>query len=672
MVVHYEIANGEALVTLDSPPLNVIGRQLRQDLLAALIAIRDAGVARVIVTGAGRAFAAGADAKEFGFPATPPHLPDVLAVLETLPAVAAINGAALGGGLEIALACRARIAAPGAQVGLPEVTLGVVPGAGGSQRLPRLTGLTAALQMISEGRVMSAAEAERLGIVDMVAVDPVEAARGLSEDWFGRSPVRDLPPPSENPNAVAAALTAVRKKSKGQNAPEMAVGLVANATCMGFDDACRAERTAFLSLRESCQAAALRHVFFAERAAIGLGKSGPGAPTEIEQAIVVGGGTMGAGIAYALAGRGIRVAVVETNEASCGRAELRIAVLYADSVQRGKTTVEKADAERAERISVQVGYDRLPKAQIAIEAAFEDIGVKRDIFRMLEMAVPPDTILATNTSYLNIDWIAGAVADPGRVLGMHFFSPAYLMRLVEVIPAATTTLDATATALRLAARLGKIPVMSGICDGFIGNRILMRYRQVADTLLLDGCQPWDIDAAMRGFGMAMGPYETQDLSGLDIGHSARKRLNWAERSDVRYVPVADRLVEEDGRLGRKTGAGWYDYAGSKATPSDHVEMRVRAASDDAGVTRRSLSADEISDRLVTAIIAEGFAILDEGITAQSSDIDLVEVHGYGFPRWRGGPMFYAETIGRDALRARISQFAVEDPVTWAGPNIPAD
>ncbi|MCA0255783.1 MAG: enoyl-CoA hydratase/isomerase family protein [Proteobacteria bacterium] len=666
MSVRFEIREGGALITIDNPPVNVVSQAVRAGLVEALDKAEAAGVSRIVITGAGRTFIAGADAKEFDAAPVPPHMPDIVSRIEAspVPVVAAINGAALGGGLELALACRARVAAPTATLGLPEVTLGVVPGAGGTQRLPRLIGLSNALSLIAEGRVITALEAEKLGLVDTLSHDPLEKAFSMA---LPQRPVTgEMPAPQADDATIEAARTQAKRRTPGQIAPQKAIELVAATSRLSLAEGLAEERRVFLDLKTSDQAAALRHIFFAERTALGRGRSGG---EEITRAVVVGGGTMGASIAYALAGTGIQVALVEVDVRAVERARANVDALYAEAVKRGKMTAETASGERAARFTFHVGYGTLPPAEIAIEAAFEDMEVKQAIFARLDEALPDSTILATNTSYLDVNRIAGSVRNPSRVLGLHFFSPAHLMKLLEVVRARETSDATMATALRLAARLKKISVLAGVCDGFIGNRILTRYRQTTDLLLMAGAMPWQVDTAMRRFGMAMGPYEVQDLSGLDIAYANRKRLNWKARTDIRYVPIADRIVEETGRLGRKTGAGWYDYADGKATPSPLIERIVMEASDRAGIVRRTFSDDDIVEHAVTAMIEEGLHILEEGIAETPADIDLVLVHGYAFPRWRGGPMQTAERHGLSAVLERIERFSTQDPVSWRVPPL---
>lgn len=658
------LQGGACVITIDNPPVNVISAAVRQGLMDALDTAEAAGAARIVLTGAGRTFVAGADAKEFGQPPIPPHLPDILARLERLPAIAAINGAALGGGLEIALACRMRIATPDATLGLPEVTLGVVPGAGGTQRLPRLVGIGKAVGMIAEGRVVKADEALSLGIVDAVETDPLAAALATPQDRLDAAqPLRDRPSPVPAPEAVAAARAAAAKRVPGQIAPGEAIALVEASAGLPLDAGLTRERETFLRLRTGDQAAALRHVFFAERAATGRAPREAEA-LEIATALVVGGGTMGAGIAYALAGIGIEVTLIEQDEAGAGRARANVARLYADAVRRGRLTQGEADARMAERLSFRAGYGDLPAADIAIEAAFESMEVKRAIFAALDTGLPRDTILATNTSYLDVNAIFARIGNPGRLIGLHFFAPAHVMKLLEIVRAEATSDATLATAFRLAARLRKVPVEAGVCDGFIGNRILTRYRQTTDLMLLEGATPAQVDAAMEGWGMAMGPYAVQYLSGLDIAYANRQRKGLKDKPGIRYVRIADRVVEELGRLGRKTGAGWYDYPeGGRRQPSAAVDALVA----EEATAPRGWSAEEIAGRAVLSMIEEGFHILAEGIARRPADIDLVLVHGYGFPRWRGGPMHHADRLGLPVVLDRIRRLAAEDPLSWRVP-----
>lgn len=670
MPVTYEMRGNCAVVTFDNPPLNVFGTQMRAGLLAAIDRARAERPARLVLTGAGQAFVAGSDAKEFDLPPIGPHLNDVLAGLVDLPfpTIAAIRGPALGGGLEIALACRYRIAAPTATLGLPEVSLGIVPGAGGTQRLPRLTGIAAAVDLISQGRSVPADEALRLGLIDAEADDPLAAALALDPEVLRRAIAADhRPAPQADDAAIAAARAQSKRRAAGQNAPLIAIDLVALCATAPLEGGLARERRSFLDLRNSEQARALRHVFFAERAAQSRARAFPAPVRPISRTIVVGGGTMGAAIAYALAISGLSVHLIETDEAARTRAEANLDKLITQGTERG--AISDLAAIRC-LLSFGVGFGTLPPADLAIEAAFESLEVKQAIFAALEAALPAETILATNTSYLDINLLAKGMTRPGRFLGLHFFAPAHVMKLLEIVRGDQTAPETLGQAYALAKRLKKMPVLSGVCDGFIGNRILSCYRMVADVLMLEGSCPKGVDDAMRGFGMAMGPYEAQDLSGLDIAYANRKRQNLRARKDVRYVPLADHLVEDLGRLGRKTDAGWYDYdAAGKPVESDTVTLALYRLSDAAGVERVARPSADIAERAVLAMIVEATAILDEGIADRPQDVDLVMVHGYGFPRWRGGLMHFADTLTPPVILAKVEALAAADPLSWRVPDL---
>lgn len=665
---------GNALIlTIDNPPVNVISQAVRASLLAALTegqqAVADGRIDRVVITGAGRSFVAGADAKEFDGAPLEPHLPDVLDVLMTLPAIAAINGAALGGGYEIALACRYRIAAPAAGIGLPEVSLGVVPGSGGTQRLPRLIGLARALPLISTGATLKAKAALAEGMVDALADDPLATALALDLAQLGPA-VDSLPAPEAAPEAAQAARDNAAKRLRGQIAPLKAIELMEAATGP-LPQGMAQERATFLDLRQGAQARALRHIFFAERGAGASPTLKKLQPAPVEHVLVAGGGTMGAAIAYALNSVGIEITLLENDAEAATRARANVTKLFDEAVSRGKLPQAEAHSRLSETFHFIHGADTpLPAVDMVIEAVFENLDVKRALFERLGRDLPQDTILATNTSYLDVNRIAEVVPNPQRFLGLHFFAPAHLMKLVEVIRAQETSAQTLATTFALTKRLNKIAVEAGVCDGFIGNRILTRYRQTADVALLEGALPAQVDTAMTGFGMAMGPYATQDLSGLDIAYANRKRKRDAgEVFKGRYVPIADRMVEDQKRLGRKTGAGWYDYDGGKAAASALVDDEVRRASTEAGVTRRDFSDAELSRRLALSMIAEGADIIEEGIANRPADVDLVLVHGYGFPRWRGGPMRLADEWGLPALLADYEALTAEDPKSWAVPAL---
>jgi 3-hydroxyacyl-CoA dehydrogenase len=664
-VRHYRIGLA-AVIEIDRPPVNAINHDIRAGLIAALTAIADdAGVERIILAGAGEIFAAGADAGEFDLPMAQPDLPMVVAAFEsaTVPVIAAIRGACLGGGLELAFACRWRIAAPNAQLGLPEVILGVVPGSGGTQRLPRLVGMKAALSLIPEGRIIRAAEALEIGLIDQQGDDPVAAALALDiADIDGRPPVSRLPAPSPDPELAAAALARARRRMPRQRAPEEAIRLIGIADSMSFEDALAEERATFLRLRGSDECRALRHIFFAERGARAPAHLKAVTSAPLASTIVIGGGTMGAGIAHALARAGSAVTLIERDDAALDAARQRMAGLYDAAVRRGLLQAEVADAEQG-AIRFQAGYDGIENAGLVIEAVFEDIQVKRDVLTTLDVAAP-HAVLASNTSYLDIDIMAGCLADPSRLVGLHFFSPAHIMKLLEIVRGARSSDRALATGYALAKRLRKIPVQVGVCDGFVGNRTLQRVREAAELLLLDGAETTQIDRVMREFGYAMGLYETQDMSGLDIAWANRRRQAATRDPTRRYSRLSD-LVCEAGWLGRKTGRGWYVYEDGKLVgPNPDLPPLIEAESARLGIIRREMADDVVMRTLLLALINESADILDEGIAGSASDIDLVLVHGYGFPRFRGGPLCHADSMGVGMIRDRIAALQETDPVIW--------
>ena len=654
-------------VELANPPVNAINLAVRRGLHDAMLAIQaTTGLERVLLMGSETIFAAGGDAREFDASPIAPHLPDVLAMIEAsdIPWIAVINGAALGGGLELALACRYRIASPKAQLGLPEVLLGIVPGAGGTQRLPRLIGFAAALEMITSGKPISAKAGLAAGLLNLVDANPMQVALAVASTHLAAAtPVGQLPNPRIDEAALAKSNAGLARRAKGQIAPVKATELVTLTSHTNFTDGIAAERDCFLTLRQSEQAKALRHVFFAERGAKAPAALTNHMPKIIDQAVVVGGGTMGAGIAHALVRAGITTVTIETNDATAKQAAARAESLIEAGVKRGLITAQKADEMRS-RYSISTDYTSAANAQIAIEAVVEDIAVKITVFQKLQEVMPANAILASNTSYLDINAIAASLDDPSRLVGLHFFVPAHIMKLLEIIRGDASAPTALASGFRLAKQLGKIPVVAGLCDGFIGNRILARYREAADLLLLHGATSAQIDEAMTGFGYAMGPYEAQDMSGLDIAFANRRRQDASRDPNRTYVHIADKMVEA-GRLGRKTGLGWYSYANDgKAATDPLVDALIVAEADHAGITRRHFSNDEIVKRLLLAMINEGANILQEAVAQNASDIDLVSILGYGFPRWRGGLMHYADQLGMVAILAGLKDFSAEDQHIW--------
>lgn len=634
-----------AVILIDNPPVNAASHTVRQGLAEALAAAnQDTQVRAIVMACAGRTFVAGADVKEFGAPPKPPFLTDVTAAIEASekPVAAALHGTALGGGFELALAAHARVASADAKMGLPEVKLGLLPGAGGTQRLPRLAGMAKAIDMIASGRPIDAAAAQAAGIVDAIAPDDllafaVDFARGLAD-----KPVRRtgrLAVPAFDAAAIDAQLGNIEKKARGQLAPARAARMVRRAAELDLDEGLAQERAAFLELLASPQAAALRHVFAAERQAAKV----PGVDAAMARAIhhagVVGAGLMGAGIAVSFLDAGYRVRVVERDEAAAQAGRQRIEGLYARMKKSGRITADDV-AERLARLDIRTELAALADCDLVIEAVFDDLDVKRELFATLYTIVRPDCILATNTSYLDPNVLATAARRPERFLGLHFFSPANVMRLVEVVRTHAVSAPVLATGLALVKRLGKLGIVSGVCEGFIGNRLYTAYRQACDFMLEEGALPHEIDAAMEAFGFAMGPYAVNDMAGLDISWARRKRQAATRDPAERYVTIADRLCEA-GRFGQKTGKGYYRYEDGRRLVDADVTAIILAASQEAGVTRRPFHADEIVARVSAALVAEGRRILDEGIALRAADIDLVLINGYGYPAWRGGPMYEA-------------------------------
>lgn len=653
-------------VVLDNPPVNAMNLEVRQGLLAAVDWAESEQLERVIVSGAGRVFAAGGDAREFDAPPVAPHLPDVLDRIENsfVPWIAAAHGAALGGGLELMLACRYRVVAPRTQLGLPEVTLGVVPGAGGTQRLPRLIGMEQALGMIPTGRAIFAEQAKDIGLIDEIDDDPVFFADTTNGEWLGMAvPVGELNTGQAPVARFDEARAVAAKRMPNQIAPLEAIKLMEAAQDLTLAEGLTVERKTFVALRNTEQAQALRHIFFAERAAKVPDWLKDTVAPQVKEIAVVGGGTMGAGIAYALLSAGYRVCVLETDADGVTRAKDNIGRLFDDGVKRGRLSEEGAKVQRA-ALTITDDYAQAANAGLAIEAAFESMDVKAQVLSALEAALAPQTVIATNTSYLDINEMAKGLKDPTRLVGLHFFAPAYIMKLLEVVRGAATSNEALALGFALAKRLRKVPVLSGVCDGFIGNRILARYREAADTILLDAATPWEVDEAMVTFGYAMGPYEAQDLSGLDIAYANRRRQDATRDPNRRYIPIADRMIEL-GKMGRKVGAGWYRYPGGGGKVEDPIvaDLALEEAHF-AKVTRREYTEEEITKRLLLAMINEAADILGEGIAASARDIDLVTVFGYGFPRWRGGLMHYADTLGAGEIVQQLEILEQEDPIAW--------
>ncbi len=626
-----------AIVTIDNPPVNATSHAVRMGLMDALTKTEpDSAVRAVVLTGAGRTFVAGADVKEFDAEPVPPHLPDVVAAIEaaTKPWVAALHGHVLGGGLELAMGCHWRVAMPQARLGLPEVTLGLIPGAGGTVRLPRLVPPQTALTMIAGGKPITAEAGLKFGLIDALAEDDLRQT-AIQFAKAAQGPRRSLSKPvtgarDENFAKVAAQLAA---KARGQQSVTAAIAAVERTIDMAPEQALAAERTTFLGLKASPQAKALRRLFFAERATLNDPRcKGPARP--IDRVGVIGGGTMGAGIAAACLLRGLTVTMVERNAESAAAGATRLHAIVESSAKRGIIVDTRPVLDR---FKTATDYAALADRDLVIEAVFEDIDVKCDVFRQLDAVLRPDAVIATNTSYLDINTIAATLRDPSRAIGLHFFSPAHIMKLLEIVLPDQVSDDVVATAAKLAKRLGKIGVLAGICDGFIGNRIMSAYRREADYLLEDGASPTQVDDAMRAYGLPMGVFEMQDLAGLDIAWAMRKRRAATRDPTERYVDIADQLCAL-GRFGQKTGKGWYDYDNGMPVPSKKVDEIIAKARSSAKITPRRFTADDIMERILAALRSEAAAVLAEGIARSADDINVVMVNGYGFPRWTGGPI----------------------------------
>lgn len=663
-LVTVEFKGDVAWITIDNPPVNATSVGVRQGLVDAVAAVKGARVA--VLRCAGRTFVAGGDMSEFDRPPVEPHLPDVIQMIEDseVPFVACMHGNVLGGGFEIAMACAWRIAAPGTGFGLPEVNVGLIPGAGGTQRLPRLVGMDLAIDLACSGKILKAEVMRQHGAVDLVA-DPLEDAvdRFVSDLPERPVPVSQRSVADFTPDLIEASRRKLEKRAKGQQSPMenlTALGWASEPFSMGQPK----ERALHMALRQSAESRALRHAFFAERAVSKPAMIKGVEAREIHRIAIVGGGLMGAGIAAAALSSGLSVTLIERDSEAAKAAHERVNGLLNGAVKRGKMT-EAQFQNALSRFRAVDSYAEAADAQLAIEAVFEDISVKQQVFAELVQHMSAEAILATNTSYLDPVEIFAGIENPARCIGLHFFSPAHVMKLLEIVHTPQTTPEVVATGFALGKKLRKISVLSGICDGFIGNRMLAAYRRAADYLLADGALPYQVDQAMRGFGMPMGPYELQDLTGLQIAWAYRKRNAATRDPNERYVTIADQLCEME-RFGQRSGKGWYRYdAGDRKPIRDpEVEALIETYSASEGIARRSFSAQDISSRLLAVLANEGERIIEEGIAENAEAVDMVQIHGYGFPRWRGGPMNYRKEIGSCASAATMRVVAQESPASW--------
>ena len=672
----YKLHGEVAVITLDNPPVNGLGHALRSGISAGVgRAQDDAAVRAIVLIGTANGFSGGADVKEFGtaLASAAPSLRALVSELEesSKPVIAAIGGIAMGGGLELALGCHYRVAAPGARIALPEVKLGLIPGAGGTQRLPRAVGLEVALNMIVSGTTQSAQELATAGLFDrLVDGDLLEGAIAFTREVAALRPLprlRDLKVRHANAEGfLGFARASVEALAKYYPAPPACVEAVA-ASLGDFDDGLAAERALFAKLILSPESAALRHAFFAERAAAKVAGVAVDTPMrKIRTAAVIGAGTMGGGIAMCFANAGIAVTVLDASREALEKGLGVVRRNYESAAAKGKLSA--ADLEvRCGLVSGTLAAQDLAGADIIIEAVFEDLEVKRRVFAELDAVAKPGAILASNTSTLNIDTLALGTRRPADVLGMHFFSPANLMRLLEIVRGQATSAEVLMSAVALAKKLNKVGVVAGVCEGFIGNRMLRPYMRQAELLLLEGCLPQQLDGALERWGWAMGPCRMGDLAGNDVAGFIRKR-QYAAEPGTPHSQIADRLVELE-RFGQKSGKGYYLYApqGREALPDPEVERIILDIARGTGITRRRIGDDEIVERCVFALINEGARILAEGIAARASDIDVVYLTGYGFPRFRGGPMFYADSVGLSAVVRSLRRFAADpasDPGSW--------
>ncbi len=662
-----------AIITLDNPPVNSLGHALRQRIVAALAAAQaDTSVCAIVLTGNAKAFCAGADVSEFGTPrqTAEPVLATVLSQVENCskPVVAAIAGVALGGGLELALACHARVALENAKLGLPEILLGLIPGSGGTQRLPRLVGVDTALTMVMNGQAQTARQLANSGLLDaVVSGDLMEAACARAISLTDELAVHRTALPRARDRQLDAEATQARTALEREKLnprqrlqPAYAALLDAlEAATLPLDEGLKRERELFVQLQASTQSKALRHQFFAEREASKLPASLQAEARPVHTVAIIGAGTMGAGIAICALDAGLKVVLLEQDAAALQRGQQRVTEHYQGRVSAVKMKAAAAAAAEA-RLTPSVDWAQLGQADLVIEAVFEELSVKQEVFRKIDAHARAGSVLATNTSFLDVDAIANATARPQDVLGLHFFSPANVMKLLEVVRGSQSSPEVLATGMALGRTLKKLPVLTGNAFGFIGNRIYNAYRRQCEFMLEDGAWPEDVDSAIQGFGFAMGPFAVADLTGLDIAWRMRKSQAATRDPRERYVAILDQLCEL-GRLGRKTGAGYYSYAdGKKAKTTDAVVRDIiTQASQQRGIARREMAATDIQRRALLAMANEAALLLSEGVASRASDIDVVLVQGYGFPRWEGGPVFWARQQERSALEQELQVLAAD-------------
>ncbi len=658
--VSLSVEEGGGIISIDNPPVNAGSHSVRSGIVSALNALKNMPVQGAVVIGVGRGFSGGSDVKEFGAKLQSPEVPDVIRALEDspFPVVAAIHGMALGGGLELALGCDYRIADQKAFLALPEVQLGMIPGAGGTQRLPRLTGIKAALEMICSGDRIPADKAFELGFIDQVCQgDLLECAKRFIDQ---KAPLNkriaiEQAVPQEPVQLIEGTVAKILKRHKGRKNIVEAIRLVQDSKKENYADALKDERQTFNDLRMGDDAFALRHLFFAEKKAPQIEGLDKAQQTEITSVGIIGGGTMGQGIAKAVLNAGLPVVLVERDGEACAKAVESISESYQILVKKGILEQGEADVLKS-RIASTPQLSALKDCQLVIEAVFEDMAVKKQLLCDLEECLSEQTVLATNTSYLDINEMVEGLKQPERVLGLHFFSPADRMKLLEIVRAEKTSDGALATGLSFGKKLGKQIVVSAVSEGFIGNRIYAAYRRCAELLVLDGASPYEIDKALKAFGFAMGPFEVSDLSGLDIAWAMRKRKAADRDPKERYVTIADQLCEA-GMFGRKTGQGWYHYEKGQAGPSPVVAEIIEQTRKAENITPRSFDEQTIQQQLLLAMVNEAACLIEEGVSQRAADVDVVLTNGYGFPRWRGGPLYWASQQGQGDVNNALSDLA---------------
>jgi 3-hydroxyacyl-CoA dehydrogenase len=664
--VSYTLEGNLGVIRVNNPPVNALSHGVRSGMAEALTTAAEDTSEAVVILCEGRTFIAGADITEFGKPPKPPFLPDLLAQLDNHPklTVAAIHGTALGGGFETALSCNYRVALASAKVGLPEVKLGLLPGAGGTQRTPRLAGIATAIDLMTSGNPIPAEAALQKGLIDHVARDNLaeEAIAYAQQLVANQAPKRQasaitLTLNESDRELISKARSNLAKKTRGESAPQRIIDCIEASAELDFDAGLKRERELFMACMEDPQSAALRHMFFAERAAAKIDSIDTSVePAQVQRVGIIGAGTMGGGIAMCFAQAGIQVTLIDMSDEAVTAGISKIKANYDISVKRGRLSQDQVEAIMSQ-IKSSTHFEDLADADMVIEAVFENLAVKKEVFARLDTICKADTVLASNTSYQSIDDIAAATSRPESVLGMHFFSPANVMKLLEVVKGDKSNDRVIATAMAVGKQIGKTSVLSGMCYGFIGNRMLRPYAREAALCMMEGASPAQIDAAMEQWGMAMGPLAVGDLAGLDIGYKAREQLTDEQKGDPASYCVADRLVQA-GRLGQKSGAGYYRYDPEtrQRIADPDVDAIIDTCRQELGIAARAVSDEEIVDRLILALANEGARILDEGIAQRASDIDVVYCYGYGFPRHRGGPMHYVQARGLTWAVERMTEF----------------